>query len=76
MYRFYINNIDSEYHYMELARVFLPDDGFEIIPYEGSSVKNLLSEDSYLLNEAEWNLLQKCKLGAILKSLLLYHIGI
>lgn len=37
---------------MELARVFLPDDGFEIIPYEGSSIKGILSEDSYLLNEA------------------------
>ena len=36
---------------MELARVFLPDDGFEIIPYEGTSIKNFLSKDSYLVNE-------------------------
>ena len=32
MYRFYINNITNDYHYVELARVFLGDDEFEIIP--------------------------------------------
>lgn len=32
MYRFYINNIKNDYHYMELARVFLAEDEFEVIP--------------------------------------------
>ena len=50
MYRFYINNIDSEYHYMELARVFLGDDGFEIISYNGNSIAGLLGENSFLVN--------------------------
>ena len=50
MYRFYINNIDDEYHYLELARVFLPDDGFEIIPYSGNPIRYLPRENSYLIN--------------------------
>ena len=50
MYRFYINNIDDEYHYLELARVFLPDDGFEIIPYRGSPINYLPRPASYLVN--------------------------
>ena len=52
MYRFYINNIKDEYHYMELARVFLPDDGFEIISYNGSTIAHLLGENSFFINEA------------------------
>ncbi len=32
MYRFYINSIDNEYHFEELARLFFSDDEFEIIP--------------------------------------------
>lgn len=36
---------------MELARVFLPDDGFEIIPYDDASVKDLLGVNSFLVNE-------------------------
>ena len=52
MYRFYINNITDEYHYLELARVFLPDDGFEIIPYSGNNVSHLLGVNSFFINEA------------------------
>ncbi len=52
MYRFYINNIKDEYHYLELARVFLPDDGFEIIPYGDNKISHLLGKNSYLINEA------------------------
>ncbi|MBR3200535.1 MAG: coproporphyrinogen dehydrogenase HemZ [Mogibacterium sp.] len=51
MYRFYINNIDDDYHYMELARVFLPDDGFETIAYSGKPVAHLLGSDSFFVNE-------------------------
>lgn len=36
---------------MELARAFLPDDGFETIPYSGSPIRYLPSANSYLLNE-------------------------
>ena len=50
MYRFYINNIDDDYHFTELARVFLPDDGFEIIAYKGNSIADLLGTNSYLVN--------------------------
>ena len=32
MYRFYINNIDNEYHFSELIRIFLNNDEFEVIP--------------------------------------------
>ena len=32
MYRIYINNIENEYHYTELARIFLPDEEFEVVP--------------------------------------------
>ena len=51
MYRFYINNIEDDYHYMELARVFLPDDGFETIAYSGKSVAHLLGKNSFFVNE-------------------------
>jgi oxygen-independent coproporphyrinogen-3 oxidase len=37
---------------MELARVFLPDDGFEIISYEGSNIAHLLGKNSFFINEA------------------------
>lgn len=50
MYRFYINNIKDEYHYLELGRVFLPDDGFEIIPYSGKNIAHLLGENSFFIN--------------------------
>ena len=36
---------------MELARAFLPDDGFETIPYSGSPIRYLPSVNSYLVNE-------------------------
>lgn len=50
MYRFYINNTDDEYHYLELGRAFLPDDGFEVIPYRGSSLDGLLKDGSFFVN--------------------------
>ena len=36
---------------MELAREFLPDDGFEIIPYNDVSVKDFLGKESFFVNE-------------------------
>ena len=36
---------------MELARVFLPDDGFETIAYSGKPVAHLIREGSYFVNE-------------------------
>ena len=50
MYRFYINDTDDEYHYLELGRVFLPDDGFEVIPYRGASLSGLLTGNSFFVN--------------------------
>ena len=35
---------------MELGRVFLPDDGFEIIPFEGDKIADLLGGSSFLVN--------------------------
>ena len=35
---------------MELARVFLPDDGFETIAYTGNPVGHLIGEGSYFVN--------------------------
>lgn len=52
MYRFYINNIDDDYHFMELARVFLPDDSFETIAYRGKPVAHLLGPESFFVNES------------------------
>ena len=52
MYRFYINNIDDDYHFMELARVFIPDDGFETIAYSGRPVSHLLGDNSFFVNES------------------------
>ncbi|MDD5823645.1 MAG: coproporphyrinogen dehydrogenase HemZ [Firmicutes bacterium] len=51
MYRFYLNNVDNDYNYSELCRVFLNDDEFETIGIrfkEGSRV--CLSDNSYLIN--------------------------
>ncbi len=50
MYRFYINNTHDEYHFLELGRVFLPDDAFEVIAYSGNPIDGLLGKDSYLVN--------------------------
>ncbi len=56
MYRFYINKINNEYHYYELARVFLADDEFEVIPLDLSIFpaiecgKILLKPNSYIIN--------------------------
>jgi len=35
---------------MELARVFLPDDGFEVIAYSGKDLSGLLGERSFFVN--------------------------
>ena len=50
MYRFYINNVSNEYHYTELARVFLADDEFEAIPFTAPDSELCLKEGSYLIN--------------------------
>lgn len=52
MYRFYINNIDNDYHYGELARVFLPDDLFEVIPINIPDEVAYLKEGSYIINRS------------------------
>lgn len=52
MYRFYINNTDNEYHYLELARVFLSDDEFEVIPFDAPEGRLCLGEGSFLINES------------------------
>ena len=50
MYKFYINNTDNEYHYGELARVFLSDDEFEVIPFRAPEGKLCLRDGHYLIN--------------------------
>ena len=50
MYRFYISNITNDYHYSELARVFLSDDEFEVIGIETPKKKLKFREGSYLVN--------------------------
>ena len=52
MYRFYINNTDNEYHYGELARVFLSDEEFETVPFRAPEGKLFLREGSFLVNES------------------------
>lgn len=50
MYRFYINNIENDYHYGELARVFLAEDEFEVIPVHVPDQELPLRAGSYLVN--------------------------
>jgi len=50
LYRFYINNITNDYHYGELARVFLSEDEFEIIPVMLPDYELPLGEGSYQVN--------------------------
>lgn len=51
MYRFYLNGIQNEYHMEELAREFLADHEFEVIPVSFDSGNSLiLTDNSYLLN--------------------------
>lgn len=50
MYRFYINHVENDYHYGELARVFLSDDEFETIPFTAPEGKLCLRQGSYLIN--------------------------
>lgn len=52
MYRFYINNTHNDYHYLELARVFLSDDEFEVIPIHIDGSRLFLGKDSYLINKS------------------------
>lgn len=52
MYRFYINGIENEYHFGELARLFLDDGEFEVIPVTAfPGMAALLGRDSRVLNE-------------------------
>ena len=51
IYRFYINNIDNDYHYGELVREFMPDDDFEVIAVDMSGMDGVkLGENSYIVN--------------------------
>ena len=50
MYRFYINNVENDYHYGELARVFLSDDEFETIPFRAPEGRLFLRPGSFLIN--------------------------
>ena len=50
MYRFNINNIENDYHYAELARLFLADDEFEVIGIILPDRKISLREGSYIIN--------------------------
>ena len=50
MYRFYINNITNDYHYSELARVFLSDDEFEVIGITVPDTMAPLRQGRYLVN--------------------------
>lgn len=59
MYRFYINNIDNEYHFSELIRIFLNNDEFEVIPVNLNDdfIKKLnLRPDSYFVDSNEQNI--------------------
>lgn len=51
MYRFYINNVDNDYHYAELARVFFSDDDCEVIAINMPDAKDLrLGDNSFIVN--------------------------
>ena len=52
MYRFYISNITNDYHYAELARVFLSDDEFEVIGIDTPEKSLKLRDGSYLINRS------------------------
>ena len=52
MYRFYINNIENDYHYAELARVFLADDEFEVIGVSIPENGVTLTGNSYIVNRS------------------------
>ena len=52
MYRFYVNKTDNDHHYAELARLFLADDEFEVIPFDAPGSGLPLREGSYLINSS------------------------
>lgn len=53
MYRFYINNVDNDYHYDALARVFFGDDDFEVITINTPDAEHLaLGDNSYMVNSS------------------------
>lgn len=53
MYRFYINNVDNDYHYSELARVFLAEQDFELIAIRRDDAANLvLGDNSFMVNSS------------------------
>lgn len=52
MYRFYINKIHNDYHFSELARVFLPDDQFEVIKINRDDIEKIvLGKNRYIINK-------------------------
>lgn len=56
MFRFYINNIDNEYHYQELIRTFIDSNEFEVVPVnlQHDLLKDIvLSEGSFLIDSKE-----------------------
>lgn len=62
MYRFYINNIDNEYHYSELIRTFFDNDEFEVIPLNVSNEfakKLCLRDKSFFIDSKEHNTLYR-----------------
>lgn len=52
LYRFYINNISNDYHYSELARVFLADDEFEVIGINMPGGRLPLREGIFIINRS------------------------
>lgn len=53
LYRFYINNVDNDYHYGELIRVFIPDDDFEVLTINFTDCSNvLLGPKHFIVNSS------------------------
>ena len=72
MYRFYINDIDNEYHYSELIRMFIDNDEFEVIPVNLSEDYFngiVLKEGSFFINSSEKNI--SCRRDDLKKELYL-----
>lgn len=56
LYKFYINNVDNDYHYSELVRVFLNDDDFELITVNFDDCSKIILRDNhYLINRSRSN---------------------
>jgi len=51
LFRFYLNGVRNEYHFEELAREFISDSDFEILPIQLNGAEDIkLTGNSYLLN--------------------------